>query len=52
MDEPQLKLLANGIASIADAVDVHFEEVVEALVGMYVIDGGQLGELMDYLETL
>jgi hypothetical protein len=52
MNNDELKLLSNGIASIADALDIHFEEVMEALAEGDVLTCRDLDQLLDYRETL
>jgi len=52
MNNDELKLLANGIASIADALDLPFEEVMEALAEGDVLTCKELDQLLDYRETV
>ena len=52
MKEEQLKLLANGIASIAEAVDFNFWEVLDALQEGSVLSEEEKSDVKYYMETL
>lgn len=51
MTDEKLKLLCNGIASIADATEWSFFDVMEELVGT-VISEEQASEATAYMESL
>ncbi|MFT4177008.1 MAG: hypothetical protein QM627_10170 [Luteolibacter sp.] len=52
MNDEKIRLLANGIVSISDAVDEPFWDVLDALIEADVLDEGHRTEIEDYMETL
>lgn len=52
MNKDELKMLVGGITAAAEALDLTFEEVMEALEDGQALNCKQLDQLLDYRETL
>lgn len=52
MNDQQLKILCNGIASIADIKNEPFFDVVDALIDMAILEEEDRPEIVKFMDSL
>jgi hypothetical protein len=52
MNEEKIKLLCNGIASISDALNINFWDIVEDMEDIGILEKFNTDEIKGYMESL